>query len=427
MRAWSLLPLAALGCSYDLEALRNDAALRDRPTAVIDAPAPLDVPPVVDVVDASVARDAGPTRPPRVGMCMQSHYNLNQQRSAQSLPEGAPFLTPVLDTTEGVRDFPIPSTFAPNCGSADIRQPAGAPPVRLFRYEVQRGPRVTVSANTGACMSGDTRIMAWASCDGVMARSMPLGCNDDDNIQLCPTCAMGAADGACSPYQATLTLGNLVRGDVLWFGVHTFQSRTTDPATGPFRLWVGENALRAVPLPADATNVSNRCTCQMATPPVVRSVAWPAASDYGPSNPSTFVLAQDQTGAIGVRDVTGLAGVTGVSARFSITAIVRDPAEECLEDPSAILDLEIGNQTEGWVVASVQLDANSLRAPLTVSFPYTPVSRAMGVAQPVRPMTGGTRYNFQLRMRRSLPEKKCVRLNLDLTAAAQNNVILYGN
>jgi hypothetical protein len=62
-----------------------------------------------------------------------------------------------------------------------------------------------------------------------------------------------------------------------------------------------------------------------------------------------------------------------------------------------------------------------------VSVPYTPVSRAAGAAQGITPTRNTTRYNFELRMRRSLPDKKCVKLFLDLTAAAQNNVTLYGN
>lgn len=428
MRRLAMLPIALLGCAYDLEALRNDAALRDRPDAVLDTPTVvMDAgPPPLDAPDAGVT-DTGPRRPPRVGTCMQAHLNLNTQRQAQMLPEGAPFVTAVLDTDAGVRDLSVPSTVAPNCGTPDIRQPMGAPPLRLFRYEVQRGPRVTATLNTGACGSGDTRIFAWTSCDTAMARSMPLGCSDDEAFQLCPSCPMGANEGVCSPFQGSLTLSSLVPGDVIWFGVHTFQSSSGDSPTGPFRLWVGENAMRPVALPADAPFASNRCTCQSATPAVVRAVTWPESRDYGAAMPANFQLAQDQTGVIGVRDVPGLASVLGVSARFTIASIVRDTSDECLDEPSAIVDLVVGNQAEGWVVASAQLDVNTARTPITVSIPYTPVSRAMGAAQGVQPARGTNRYNFELRLRRSLPEKKCVRLNLDLTGAAQNTVVLYGN
>lgn len=427
MRRALLAATALWGCAYDLNALRNDAAPVDRPAAMTDRPPPVDTPAAIDVVDATAPADTGPMRPPRMGSCMQQHGNLNAQRAAQMLPEGAPFLTPVIDTAGGVESLTIPGTVPPNCGSQDFRQPMGAPPLRLLRYQVQRGPRVTLSTNTGTCGSGDVRVMAWSSCDTVSARAMPLGCSDDDNFRLCSTCASTASEGACSAFQSSLTLSNLVPGDVLWFGVHTFQSSATNPANGPFRAWIGENALTPVALPVDAPWVSNRCTCQSATPPVVRAVRWPEASDYGPNAPGGFLLAQDQTGALGVRDVPGLSSVLGVSARFTIASIVRGPPDECFEEPSAILDLVVGSQAEGFVVASAQLLANSVRTPLTVSFPYTPVSRMAGAAVGVTPRPGGNRYNFELRLRRSLPDRKCVRLNIDLTAAAQNNVILYGN
>lgn len=427
MRRALPLSLLALGCSYDLSALRNDAAVSDRPVAVMDRPGVTDTGPALDIIDIPPPDDTGPTRLPRMGSCGQPHSNLNTQRSAQMIPEGAPFLTAVLNTAGGIENLTIPGTVAPNCSSQDIRQPGGSPPLRILRYEVQRGPRVTLSTNTGACDSGDLRIMAWTSCDTVNARSMPLGCGDDDYFRLCGTCASASTDGVCSQLQSSLTVGNLVPGDVIWFGVHTFQNAPTNPATGPFRAWVGENALTPYALPVDAQFVSNRCTCQSATPPVVRTVRWPESADYGAAMPRNFYLAQDQTGVLGMRDVPGLTSVLGVSARFTIASVVRDADPVCFEDPSAILDLVVGNQAEGWVVASAVLNANSARAPLTVSFPYTPVSRAAGAALGITPTRNTTRYNFELRMRRSLPDKKCVKLFLDLTAAAQNNVILYGN
>ncbi|MEZ4390502.1 MAG: hypothetical protein R3A48_05350 [Polyangiales bacterium] len=428
-RARLLLAAAAagLGCSYDLAALRSDAAAPDRPVAVMDAPVVTDRGPAPDLVDAPRPVDTGPSRPPRVGTCGQPHANLNAQRDSQMIPEGAPFLTGVLNTAGGVENLSIPGTVPPGCGSQDFRQPAAAPPLRILRYQVQAGPRVTLSTNTGACGSGDVRVMAFSSCDTAQARSMPIGCNDDDNFRLCPTCATASNEGVCSPFQSSVTVGNLIAGDVIWFGVHTFQASATNAGTGPFRAWIGENALTPVALPVDAPFVSNRCTCQSETPRVVRTVRWPESADYGTAMPTAFLLAQDQTGVLGVRDVPGLASVLGVSARFTIASVLRDPAEECLDDPSAILDLVIGNQAEGWVVASSQFIANSARAPLTVSFPYTPVSRAAGAAMGVTPARGTNRYNFELRLRRSLPDKKCVRLNLDLSTTSQNNVVLYGN
>ena len=427
MRRALPLSLLALGCTYDLSALRNDAAVADRPVALMDRPAGTDTGVSLDIIDIPPPNDTGPTRLPRMGSCAQSRSNLNAERAAQMIPEGAPFLTSVLDTTGGIEGVTIPGTVPPSCGSQDIRQPGVAPTLWILRYEVQRGPRVTLSTNTGACGSGDVRVMAWTSCDTLQARSMPLGCSDDDNIRLCGTCASTANDGVCSAFQSSLTVGNLVPGDILWFGVHTFQSSVMNPANGPFRAWVGENALTPTSLPVDAQFVSNRCTCQSTTPGVVRTVRWPESADYGAAMPRNFFLAQDQTGVLGMRDVPGLASVLGVSARFTIASVVRDTDPACFEDPSAILDLVVGNQAEGWVVASAVLNANSARAPLTVSFPYTPVSRAAGAAMGITPTRGTSRYNFELRMRRSLPDKKCVKLFLDLTAAAQNNVILYGN
>ena len=53
MRRIALLCATSLGCSYDLDALRNDAALRDRPNAVMDTP---------------VVMDSGPPPPPW-GLC----------------------------------------------------------------------------------------------------------------------------------------------------------------------------------------------------------------------------------------------------------------------------------------------------------------------------------------------------------------------
>ncbi len=427
MRRALPLSLLALGCSYDLSALRNDAAVSDRPVAVMDRPGVTDTGPALDIIDIPPPDDTGPTRLPRMGSCAQPHTNLNTQRAAQMIPEGAPFLTAVMDTTGGIENVVIPGTVPPNCGSQDVRQPGASPTLRILKYEVQRGPRVTLSTNTGACGSGDVRVMAWTSCDTLPARSMPLGCNDDDNFRLCGTCASTATDGVCSNLQSSLTVGNLVPGDILWFGVHTFQASAMNPANGPFRAWIGENALTPYALPADAQFVSNRCTCQSTTPGVVRTVRWPESADYGMTMPRNFFLAQDQTGVLGMRDVPGLTSVLGVSARFTIASVVRDADPACFEDPSAILDLVVGNQAEGWVVASAVLNANSARAPLTVSFPYTPVSRAVGAAMGITPARGTNRYNFELRMRRSLPDKKCVKLFLDLTATAQNNVILYGN
>lgn len=425
MRRARLAALAlAAGCTYDLTALRNDASVRDRPVPRDATAADLVAP--VDAPDATVidVPDSGPRRPPRVGTCAQANLNLNTQRTSQGLPEGAPFVTGVIDTADGVQDLTIPATSGAGCSSPELRAAPAAPPLRLFRYEVQRGPRVTATTNTGACGSSDMRIFAWTSCDGASARSMPLGCNDDDPFQLCASCTPGDISPACSVYQSSLTLSSLVPGDVIWFGVHTFQGRSTDPGTSPFRLWVGENALSPVPLPTDVSTVSSRCACQGATPPTVRAVAWPEGRDYATS---TFLLAQDQTGLIGRREVPGLAGVTGVSARFTIASILRDPSEDCVDSPAAILDLLVGNLAVGWVVASAQLDANAARTPLTVSFPYTPVSRpgADGGVAPVTP-SANNQYSLELRLRRSLPESKCVRLNVDLSASAQNHVILYG-
>lgn len=426
MRAWLALATCTLGCSYDLDALRNDAALRVD-AVVRDLPMAVDTVLAPDVTDAGLAPDVGPRRPPYNGACVQPSLNLNSLRQMQGLPEGAPLLTGRLDTAEGTRDVSIPATVAMTCPTPDVRQgTAAVPPVRLFRYEVRRGPRVTVSTNTGTCGALDTRIFAWRSCDTVAARSMPLGCSDDDGFALCPNCA-SPNRGTCSTLQASLTLGLLVPGDVLWFGVHTLQTSASEMPNAPFRLWVGENALTPVALPTEGT-VASRCPCQEALPPTVRAVAWPEARDYRDAT-SSFILAQDQTGAIGVREVPMPNGVTGVSAQFTIASIVRDPSEECFENPGAILDLQIGNAAEGWVTSSVRLDPNAVRTPLTVSFPYTPVSRSAAMAQPIlptRPDGSMPRYNFELRLRRSEPERKCVRVVLDLGATTQNQVILYG-
>ena len=67
MRRALPLSLLALGCTYDVSALRNDAPVPDRPVALLDRRAGPDPGVSLDIIHTQPPNDTGPPRLPPMG------------------------------------------------------------------------------------------------------------------------------------------------------------------------------------------------------------------------------------------------------------------------------------------------------------------------------------------------------------------------
>lgn len=336
-RRAALLLALAYGCKFDKIKLRDPAqldAMISPMDAALDTPMPpVDVPSMTDirdVRDVPVVRDV-PTRPPRVGACQTHPF------TELTLQPSNNFGGTLVINGNTAMDMPMASTFTrPVFGTrcSDNPGPMMAPE-RVFKYVVQRGPRLVATTNGAPCSGTfDTVLYAINSCDMAISGANVLDCCDDD-VQICDMCP---ASTTCNTHLSTVEMGPLVAGDVVYLVVDGYET-----SAGTFRLSVTENGARPVAPPTPA--LPNHCTCPALTMNNSRLVdGFPnAALDHG------TVLRMPNDTISGLRSVN-LRTITGVAGQFRMGANNLAGTGSCLS-ASAIVDLLI----ENTVVASFQL------------------------------------------------------------------------
>jgi len=384
---WAVL---GAGCSYDLDALRGN---RD---AAVDRGAPVDLgQPVTD----TGPRDAGPgedrpvaERDAIVGTCM-----LDGGVTTLNLGNAGTLLD---DNTNRPETLAVPLASTPvGCTDPDTEGPQRS---RVYRVDVRRGGRLTVSTHTGLCNTFDTRIQLVRGCSMAEAQP-PLHCADDittiDPVRcsMCMGIDMPANTTGCFSYLTTAHF-DAVQGDTLFAVVHGLRG-----ARGNFRLWAGENAALIEPFNTMATFTVNRCTC-LANPGTRREFNFPSMAA------SPVTLATNMQGLLqGVSIPSG--NYQGISAQFRVN--VRLSREEpCLvaTQRKVVLDLYIGSR----VVTAFSIDVRNRSGIVTV--PYTPfVSQAITSTMPL---------GLELRQRSEEPPSgQCLRV--EVLPGPENIVALY--
>ena len=395
MSARALLTLVALSaaCSYDLDVLKGrrvdgglDASVD---TPVIDSStdrAPTDV--ATDIARDVIA-DAGPSRDASMGTCTAATAT---PTAVTASPSG---VTVISASTSGGGSAPEPS-----CPTSVVSNST-----RVYRYEVQSGPRLVVTTNTSLCGGHDTILAAYFACD--TGGSRPVGsamtsCNDDDNVNLCVGCTSAGVDAGCGNENSTLDLSGLVPHDVVYLTVSSFGS------TGSFRMAIAENGLVPQVPPAASTGQSpaNRCMCPPSGAPMTSDLPFPRMGDINQ-------LGTTSRSIFGARTLP-FTRVTGVSARLAFTRYSVDTSGSCAVGTGALaaLDLLIGNT----VVATGRLSVGS-GAGGFVTIPLT------SFALVVFTSTTGIPITYQIR-NVDPTDVSCVSLEVDLNAP--NTVTLYG-
>ena len=430
----SLVALAALGCTYDYDRIRDPDAFVDRApprvdavaeaatpdTSAPDTPAPdvpvadvLDVPPAMDVQPDLVVMDVPPdipTRPPRTGACDLPGVTTLAPGPATSV--GSSLV--VTGSTVTARDANARTTrlrplVATSAGCANV---SDTPTVtRIFRYTVQSGPRVVATTNTGACsyvggaVGGfDTVLYALPSCD-MAGRMAALACSDDDNVTLCRACATPRE--GCRNLQSTVEIANQAPGDVIYFVVDEYM------ATGNFTLAVAENGLYPAMPPASppvGTSIAPRCSCATTAPvTTTQTVPFPNVSD------AVSFTAAGQS----VREtrVTTLRAFTGVAATLRFRAVTFTLDGDCRNAvPTMTFDLFVNNV-------------------LTASFVVTPTTRVgvpvalLYTASSPIPRAAAGNTTLELRVRDITPNARCIQAVLEpnpATGATISAVTLVG-
>lgn len=393
MRPAALLALLALpsACSYDLDVLKGrrvdggfDAAV-DTPTDTVVDRAQPDV--VADVPRDMPATDVGPSRDASVGACNIPGVTV---MNAPAPTNGVTVITG--DTSGGG------TTTLSLCQSM-----ISANSTRVYRYEVQAGPRLLATTNTGLCGGHDTVLAAFFSCEGMGRAVGSANCNDDDMVNLCGACSDAGVGGGCGAENSTLDLSGLVAHDVIYFTVASYGSMHA-----PFRLAIAENGLAPQPAPTGIAGETpaNRCACPPATGVMTGEIPFPRTGDT-----NQFSTASRQV--LGGRDLP-FTRVTGVSARLALSRYNVDTSGPCAvtDGARAALDLLVNNT----VVATGKLGIGSgsggfITIPLTT---FAPV---------VIPMPTGIPLTYRLRNVEPAGVA-CVSLDVDLTAS--NIVTLYG-
>lgn len=419
-RAGLLVAALALGCSYDLDALRRRDAgpVVDRPRAdvgpVVDAP-------VVDVAgDQGVApTDAGAGGDARAGTCDLDGGAVAALAPpiAPARPTGGPATLAyamAVNTLQGAPRLPLP-TGTPDSGCPTLDN-ADSPPTRVYRYQVVEGGSVTASTNTQHCTNFDTRVYALWSCKA-SDLMRPAACSDDlengTDTERCATCGADAGSSCMPRLLSTLSFAStpaLRRGDVVFFAVTGF-----NVASGqfPHRLWVGENAARIEPFQTMPSRpVVSRCACQSNTDPP-RTVYFPYPVT-GENFPTTVSAVGTSTPFLGSRDLpTGMYTGVGLQLRVARWNLSSDATSCPRGMVRAVFDLLVG----GTIVTSFSIGAD-LAPPVTVTVPYTAFA-------PTLLTRGSAGMVFELQLRAVLPQPACLTLDLDGVQGA-SAVTLYG-
>ncbi len=236
MRPAALLALLTLpsACSYDLDVLKGrrvdggfDAAVDTPADTVVDRAQP-DV--TVDVPRDMPATDVPPSRDASVGACNIPGVTV---MNAPAPVNGVTVING--DTTGG------------GMTSLSLCQSMISPSsTRVYRYEVQAGPRVLATTNTGLCGATRHRARGLLRLRGRWAApSAPNSCNDDDTVNLCGACSDAGVGGGCGAENSTLDLSGLVARDVIYFVVASYNGGTNPH--GLFRLAIAENGLAPQP------------------------------------------------------------------------------------------------------------------------------------------------------------------------------------
>lgn len=399
MRPLSLLSLLSLSaaCSYDLDVLkgrRADAGL----DAAVDVPVDTAVDRAQPDVMADVPRDVpvtdlGPARDASVGTCALTGVTV----------ENAPAPNNGVTVINGNTTTGGPNALTPSCGGS-----LSSNSTRVYRYEVQSGPRVVATTNTGLCGGHDTILAAYFSCEGAGRMVSSGSCNDDDGVNVCAGCVGGTVAGGCGVENSTLDLSGLVPHDVIYFVVTSYNNMGSN-ARGPFRLAIAENGVSPLPAAAVASGESpaNRCMCPPTAAPMTGDVNFPRMGDANQlSTTSRLVL--------GGRDLP-FPRVTGVSARLALTRYSVDTMRPCdvADGARAAIDLLLNNT----IVASGKLGIGTGGGGF-ITIPFNSFAPVV--------FTQTTNIPLTYRIRNIEPATApCVTLDVDLTAP--NIVTLYGS
>lgn len=387
-----LLALVALSaaCSYDLDVLKGrrfepiDASVD---TLLSDASVDRAQPDTATDTPLGVT-DAGPSRDASTGMCVLSGVTPVEISPS---PSG---VTVITESTAGGT-----SALIPSCQSSIAMNST-----RVFRYEVQSGPHLLMTTNTGFCGGRDTVLAAYFSCDsGGGHPTGDVNCNDDDAVDLCARCVDAGVLAGCGLTNSTLDLSGLVPHDIVYIAVSSYR----ESAPGPFRMAIAENGLapQVPPATMSGQTSANRCACPPSGTPMLGDIPFPRADDNNHLATSHSIF--------GAHDLP-FTHVTGVSARLALTRYNVDTSGPCAVSNGALaaIDLLIGNT----VVATGRLGIGS-GAGGFVTIPFT------SFAPVVFTLTAGIPITYQLR--NIEPEGvACVTLDVDLSAP--NTVTLYG-
>ncbi len=419
--ALGLWACASAGCSYDYVRLRNPDAAVDRPIVIDTGPRPMDVPvdmgSVMDVSDAGTTPDRPdvPTRDAMRGACSVPHTDISMANRF------GPGFVVRASTDTGASSMIVPPGRTGGC-----MEPTYDPaPERVYRYTVQRGPRLVATLNGSPCETTfDSMLYAVPSCD-MAGRMAALGCSDDDGETLCNNCSGGdAGAGSQCPHSgllSTVELTNLVPGDVVYLVVDGYAA-TMPPrrSSGPFRLALAENALLLAPPPPSGMGpVANRCDCttlpRAGTPVTVNFPG--GAPDDMPRDGTPVTLDMNNRSIRGLRPMN-LASITGASATFRVREQRVQFSSACVNamtTPRMTLDLLVA----GAVVSSFEV-AVGLDAPVQVSTLYHSF-------QPVA-VSDRTMVPLELRVREVTPQPDCMALVIDPNpvGGSTNTVTLEG-
>ncbi len=388
-------------CNYDLDAISKrlrdasadrisvDVSTGDRPVTDVSADT------VIDMPSTDAGTDTGPARDASRGTCALSGLNVSP---APASVNGVTVING--DTSTGSTN-----ALPPSCQSA-----ISANSTRVYRYEVQSGPRVVATTNPGLCGGHDTILAAYFSCDSP-AGGRPVGmtnCNDDDNVNVCVACADAGVDAGCGVENSTLDLSGLVPHDIIYFVVTSYNHESTNPR-GPFRLVIAENGVSPMAAPVGFTGETpaNRCACPPATTPMTADVPFPRVGDSNQLSSATRLV-------LGARDLP-FSRITGVSARLALTRYNVETARPCdvADGARAAIDLLL-NTT---VIASGKLGIGSGSGGfITIPFnSFAPVT-----------FTQTAHIPLTYRIRNLEPAgSPCISLDVDLNAP--NAVTLYNS
>ncbi len=381
-------------CSYDLDVLKGRRT--DGGADVVDASVDRVVPDVSVDVRPDVPVDMGPAdagvRDASMGACALP--------GVTTLPPTANHVSVIEGTTV---DAGTPALSLENCPQ---RQISSFGPSRIFRYQMQAGTRLFASTNTGLCGSNDTILSAFLSCD---TGARPLACNDDDSRDLCASCvsAMRTPAGGCGEILSTISVDNLVPGDVVYLMVSAYSAGMT----APFRLTVAENGVELPALTAvdGGLGVSPQCAC-----PTMAGTATPTTVTF-PMQGDTNQLALSNRLILGSRMVPQR--VYGVSARLALSQLSVSTAGGCQiagMTTTGAIDLSIGPT----VVATIPINAATAR-PGFITVPYNPVALSFG--------SGSTLTQFQYTVRSTTPGVPATCFDVAFNLGGSNSVTLYGN